>query len=309
MRHLKRWQIVVGLAAMLAVVWAGTVYAQGGSTVYIPLVSLGSENSSPPPINIPEDATAQEIHELGLAQLKNGFEGSEEQQQRALNLAVEYFNAALEKDPEYFDSYAARATAYSSLGETGKAVESYERALSIKPSATVQRNLGVVQERLGNYKAALKHYEMAVSTYGFSTEEFVEIISGEGGIEAASAEVNGVTLLNVSEVADSLEKVAELRRQLNEPMDGELTAPESSDEDERVEDEGEVKASAEVVTVATGKYHNYRNANGETVSNNPGFVCSFGQDAHNYYVYPAPYGMNHRYIQQYVGMLLEPNDG
>lgn len=60
MRHLKRWNVVLGLAAMLVVVCALPASAQEGSTtVYIPLVSSNESSSTPQNGNIPQNEEGQ----------------------------------------------------------------------------------------------------------------------------------------------------------------------------------------------------------------------------------------------------------
>ncbi len=52
MRYLKRWNMALGLAAMLVVVCASVVFAQEGSNIFIPFVSSISIDAAAPPGSI-----------------------------------------------------------------------------------------------------------------------------------------------------------------------------------------------------------------------------------------------------------------
>ena len=73
--------------------------------------------------------------------------------------AIDNYNKAIEKQPDFADAYNNRGVAYDSLGEYNKAIADYNEAIRLKPDAAVAYN------NRGNAHADLGEYDMAIADY------------------------------------------------------------------------------------------------------------------------------------------------
>ena len=79
------------------------------------------------------------------------------------NKAVEYYNKAVELNPNYGTAWNNIGVAYYNLGNYNKAVEYYNKSLELNPDYDIAwNNLGLAYRRLGNYNKAVECYNKAV---------------------------------------------------------------------------------------------------------------------------------------------------
>lgn len=81
--------------------------------------------------------------------------------------ALEAYNKALEKNPEYVEVYCNIGVIYKNLGNTHKAVEFYENALKLAPNFKIARDnlavaltdIGTLFKQEGNTREAIDLYQ------------------------------------------------------------------------------------------------------------------------------------------------------
>lgn len=78
---------------------------------------------------------------------------------RTWETAAVWFRQAVKIRPDFFEAYFLLGDVYLELGQKGEAVESYERAICLKPEDTnVHLKLGLAYIAQGNWNAALGQY-------------------------------------------------------------------------------------------------------------------------------------------------------
>jgi len=77
--------------------------------------------------------------------------------------AVENYDKAINKKPDYINAYFNRGYAYAELGYDNQAIKDYDKVIEINPSdAGAFNNRGTSYERLREYQRALEDYDRAI---------------------------------------------------------------------------------------------------------------------------------------------------
>lgn len=78
--------------------------------------------------------------------------------------AVHFFNQAVDLDPDLFDAYFYMAASYSTLKQPQAAIQSMEKAQTLRPGcAPIAYNLGMLYKQVGSKAAAQKYLEKALA--------------------------------------------------------------------------------------------------------------------------------------------------
>ncbi len=75
--------------------------------------------------------------------------------------AISHYDAAVARNPEYFQNYLGRGLTYEALNELGNAEEDLKRSIALLPTAPAHMALGSIAERSGRVDEAKQHYAMA----------------------------------------------------------------------------------------------------------------------------------------------------
>ena len=77
--------------------------------------------------------------------------------------AIEYFNKAIRRDPEFAIAYYNRGCAYNEKGDYDRAIGDYNKAVVLKPDhAVIYLSRGSVYHNMGNYEQAVEDYDNSV---------------------------------------------------------------------------------------------------------------------------------------------------
>ncbi|MCK4796405.1 MAG: tetratricopeptide repeat protein [Spirochaetes bacterium] len=77
--------------------------------------------------------------------------------------AIEYYNKAIELDPNYTYAYYNRGSAWENKGEYDKAIKDYNKAIELDPNYTyAYHNRGIAWGKKGEYDKAIKDYNKAI---------------------------------------------------------------------------------------------------------------------------------------------------
>jgi tetratricopeptide (TPR) repeat protein len=138
--------------------------------------------------------------------------------------ALEWFNVALEKQPDFPASYMGRAMALHNLKRYDEAVLDYEKARKEhRQIPMIEKGLGVIEEELGNLNKAIGHYQLAwqarpsdMSLWSLWVDALQQIEDHAGVSRAfeALAAVNKVTPEILVNWAFALEKVGDTEKAL-----------------------------------------------------------------------------------------------
>ncbi|MBI4682732.1 MAG: tetratricopeptide repeat protein [Nitrospirae bacterium] len=79
----------------------------------------------------------------------------------AYKLAIKFYSEAIEKNPGSVDSYINRGVSYVKTGETDKALEDFNKVISITPLAAVYYNRGLVYDMMGEHERAAGDFKTA----------------------------------------------------------------------------------------------------------------------------------------------------
>lgn len=105
----------------------------------------------------------------------------------AFDQAIDYYQKALEIDPEYEDAYLGLARVNMEREQYGKAARIYQLALELNPqSAVVYNQLGNLSFVQGNYDEAIEHYQKAIELNQF----YIEAYNGLGLSYAGKGEID-----------------------------------------------------------------------------------------------------------------------
>ncbi|KAK9452634.1 hypothetical protein V1511DRAFT_507446 [Dipodascopsis uninucleata] len=103
--------------------------------------------------------------------------------------AVDYYDAAVKKDPVNYLSVFKRGAAYLSMGRANAAMSDFDRALDIKPdfdSALIQR--GRLRLRMGDFKGAKSDFMLVTSGAADVVDENIKMVEeSETDLELAEA--------------------------------------------------------------------------------------------------------------------------
>jgi tetratricopeptide (TPR) repeat protein len=91
---------------------------------------------------------------------RQGFIHTQEQDYRQ---AIEYYEKAIQVDPNFENAYLNRGNAYLALEEHQKAIQSYTEAIQVHPeSFTAYNSRGFAYSDSGNYERAIRDYDEAI---------------------------------------------------------------------------------------------------------------------------------------------------
>ena len=77
--------------------------------------------------------------------------------------AIEYYTAALQRNPNFAFVYYKRGYAKDELGDLKGAIEDYNNAIKLNPdNAGIYNNRGYSKNKLGNYESAIEDYDNAI---------------------------------------------------------------------------------------------------------------------------------------------------
>jgi tetratricopeptide (TPR) repeat protein len=76
--------------------------------------------------------------------------------------AIEVCKRAIETEPGYAGTYNILGSAYSKIGRYQDAIEAYNKAIGITPTAEVYNNLGVAHTQLGQLQEAIENFGQAI---------------------------------------------------------------------------------------------------------------------------------------------------
>ncbi|ETS85478.1 hypothetical protein PFICI_03503 [Pestalotiopsis fici W106-1] len=125
-------------------------------------------------LDIPSDTPISSLLSSAQAHLARGETSN----------ALEYYDAAIARDPSDYLTYFKRATTYLSLGRTSQASDDFNKVLSLKPGfegAHVQ--LAKLKAKSADWDGAKHQYALAGKTAG--SEEFDKLIEAEGAAALA----------------------------------------------------------------------------------------------------------------------------
>jgi tetratricopeptide (TPR) repeat protein len=191
--------------------------------------------------NVVRDAsrefTALELHDQAMMLAATAWDKMENQKLEVLQEAIILLNQAIEKDATFASAYTNRGTFYLHIGDFDLALANYDQSIAIQPTAVAYKNKAHAFELQGQLATALENYEKALSSFGISTETFVNATSDINTLKDAltDPELAGKDLLYTPGVVLTIEKVYVLRRQLGFPIDSELSLPEHLQQNEENE--------------------------------------------------------------------------
>jgi tetratricopeptide (TPR) repeat protein len=77
--------------------------------------------------------------------------------------AIQYFEKAVKKNPQYYKALFELGLAYGELGRWNEAIEAYKQIIRINPDYTdAQYNVGLIYYNLGRYNEAIEAYKQAI---------------------------------------------------------------------------------------------------------------------------------------------------
>lgn len=77
--------------------------------------------------------------------------------------AIEYYTAALQRNPNFAFVYFKRGYAKDELGDLKGAIEDYDNAIKLSPdNAGIYNNRGYSKNKLGDYESAIEDYDNAI---------------------------------------------------------------------------------------------------------------------------------------------------
>lgn len=103
-------------------------------------------------------------YHYGLELTKKGRDAQDPNTKKAfLQKAIQHFEKALSIYPKYHDVYGEMGLAYFYGNDNTKAMENFQKAITIQPDAKVYSNMGMIYFQQNNLIEAQKVYEKAVS--------------------------------------------------------------------------------------------------------------------------------------------------
>jgi DnaJ homolog subfamily C member 3 len=125
-------------------------------------------------LEIPADTPVSSLLSSAQAHLSRGETGD----------ALQYYDAAIARDPSDYLTYFKRATTYLSMGRTSQASDDFSKVLSLKPGfegAHVQ--LAKIKARSADWEGAKEQYTLAKKTKG--TADFDKLLEAQGAAALA----------------------------------------------------------------------------------------------------------------------------
>ncbi len=87
----------------------------------------------------------------------------DESQKGNKETAIEYYNKAIELNPEYTKAYYNRGVVYNNITEYKKAISDYNKAIELNPEdATAYNNRGIAYDDIKDYEKAINDYTKAI---------------------------------------------------------------------------------------------------------------------------------------------------
>jgi beta-barrel assembly-enhancing protease len=91
--------------------------------------------------------------------------------QRRYQAAVTTYDAAISRDPNYYDYYLGRGVAYARQGERARANEDLQASIKLLPTALAMNELGTLALESNDRAAAKEYFGMAASAQGLVGEQ------------------------------------------------------------------------------------------------------------------------------------------
>src|SRR5690606_41631093 len=80
--------------------------------------------------------------------------------------AVDVYDEAIERGPEYVDYYLGRGVAYSRQGQQSRATRDLEASIALLPTALAMNELGTLSLAANDRNAAKQYFQVAASAQG-----------------------------------------------------------------------------------------------------------------------------------------------
>ncbi len=158
------------------------VFASKANTPYTQmfLTYLGEDGNDSPAILIPDSTAANRavnlpefvnigyedwtrIRVAAAEYLQDGMRGIRLFEQGRLDEALEHFESAVRKQPDYLEGHVSAAVIFIEKGRLDEAVSRLEKALAVDPECWfAHANLGLICQRRGDQKGAIAHFRKAV---------------------------------------------------------------------------------------------------------------------------------------------------
>jgi predicted Zn-dependent protease len=104
---------------------------------------------------------AYEAYDEGVKALRAGDAGKAA---RLAQQAINYYQTAIERNPNYFEPYLGRGIAHRARGEFGMAQRDFQKSISLLPTATAYHGLGMIALNNGDRANAVKFLEQAAQS-------------------------------------------------------------------------------------------------------------------------------------------------
>lgn len=95
-----------------------------------------------------------------------GLQGDILVYQRRYDAAIDVYDEAIERDPDYFDYYLGRGVAYSRQGQQSRATQDLEASIALLPTALAMNELGTLSLAANDRNAAKQYFQVAASAQG-----------------------------------------------------------------------------------------------------------------------------------------------
>jgi tetratricopeptide (TPR) repeat protein len=91
------------------------------------------------------------------------LKGNEYYYKNEYNSALEWYDKAIEINPNYAGALTNKGVALDSLGRHEEAIKYFDKAIELDPNLSpVWNNKGIALEKLGRYEEAIKYYDKAI---------------------------------------------------------------------------------------------------------------------------------------------------
>jgi tetratricopeptide (TPR) repeat protein len=88
--------------------------------------------------------------------------------------AIEDYDKAISLDPSYFKAYAARGFAYAGIDQLDKAIADYDKAIALNPrDSEAYRDRGVIFEKEGRLDEAIADYDKAIALNPLNADAYI----------------------------------------------------------------------------------------------------------------------------------------
>lgn len=77
--------------------------------------------------------------------------------------AINAYDEAIKLKPDYAVAYLGKGVALQDQGKLGEAIEAFDKAISINPTANAYQNKALTLDALGKYEEAISSYTKAIT--------------------------------------------------------------------------------------------------------------------------------------------------